>query len=201
MPSSDPARITPLAAEKARICILAARLRTRRMTFTDIAAELGLSSPAAAKQAVSVGLGLLPSENFAEARREAADELDEMARGAWEVIDNPGLATTVSGKLILDPDTDRAMPDRQAEIAARKLLLEIHKERRKLFGVDAPKQSVTFSGNLEDLRAEVERKQRELTALEQGGDDGLAGGASVPAIPPRRPPNGSGGVTLMPPRE
>ena len=181
MPSSDPARITPLAAEKARICILAARLRTRRMTFTDIAAELGLSSPAAAKQAVSVGLGLLPSENFAEARREAREELDEMARGAWEVIDNPGLATTVSGKLILDPDTGRAMPDRQAEIAARRLLLEIHKERRKLDGVDAPKQSVSFTGNLEDLRAEVERRQRELAALEQGGDAG-----SVTPLPERQ---------------
>ena len=201
MPSSDPARITPLAAEKARICILAARMRTRRTAFTDIAAELGLRDAAAAKQAVSVGLGLLPSENFAEARREAREELDEMARGAWEVIDNPGLATTVSGKLILEPGTNRAMPDRQAEIAARKLLLEIHKERRKLDGVDAIKQSVTFSGSLEELRAELERKQRELAAIEQGGDDGLAGGASVPAVPPRRPPNGSGGVSLMTPRE
>ena len=163
----------PVAQEKVRLCLLAARLRTRKMKYTDIATELGFSSPQAAKQAVSVGLGLMPAENFAEARRQASEELDEMSRGAWEEIDNPGPMTTVSGKVVIDPDTGKPYPDTQVRIQARRLLLDIQKEWRKLHGVDAPKQSVTFSGTLEDLRAEVEKKQRELAELEQG-DDGTS---------------------------
>jgi hypothetical protein len=199
MASSDPARLTPVAAEKARLCILAARLRTRRMKFTDIATELGLSSPQAAKQAVSVGLGLMPSENFAETRREVAEGLDEKEREAWRIVENPPPMTTVSGKLVLDPATGGPIPDAQAKIAALRLLLEISKARRQLYGVDAPKQSVSFTGNLEDLRAEVERRQRELDAFERGdGDDGAAGAL---AIPPRKPPSGGGSVSALPSRE
>jgi len=175
--ASSPARISDTAQEKVRLCILAARLRTRRMKFTDIATELGFASPEAAKQAVNMGLALVPVEDLGMARREAAEELDEMTRGAWVVIDSPGYATTVSGKLIIDPETGRPMPDRQAEIAARRLLLAIHMERRKLLGVDAPKQSISFTGSIEDLRAEVERKERELAAVERGG--------AVPVLPGR----------------
>jgi predicted transcriptional regulator len=178
--SSDPARLTPAAAEKARLCILAARLRTRRMKFTDIATELGLSSPQAAKQAVSAGLGLMPAENFAETRREITEELDELSRETWKRLDNPAPMTTVSGKLVINPDTGQPYTDRQAEIATIRTLLEINKARRQVHGVDAPKQSVQFSGTLEDLRAEVERKQRELEAAEQGD-----GGGTVAALPQR----------------
>ena len=177
--SSDPARLTPVAAEKARLCILAARLRTRRMKFSDIATELGLSSPQAAKQAVSVGLGLMPAENFAETRREINEELDELSRETWKLLDNPAPMTTVSGKLVINPATGQPYADRMAELAARRLLLDINKRRAVANGTDAPKQSVTFSGTLEDLRAEVERKQRELEATEAGD------GASAAALPGR----------------
>jgi hypothetical protein len=177
MASSDPARLTPVAAEKARLCILAARLRTRRMKFTDIATELGLSSPQAAKQAVSVGLGLMPAENFAETRREINEELDELSRETWKLLDNPAPMTTVSGKLVIDERTGQPYVDRMAELATRRLLLDINKRRAQANGTDAPKQSVTFSGTLEDLRAEVERKQRELEATEAGD------GGEVTALP------------------
>ena len=180
MASSDPGRLTPVAAEKARLCILAARLRTRRMKFTDIATELGLSSPQAAKHAVSVGLGLMPAENFAETRREITEELDELSRETWKRLDNPAPMTTVSGKLVIDPATGQPYPDRQAELGAIRALLDINKARRQVHGVDAPKQSVSFSGTLEDLRAEVERKQRELEAAEAGD-----GGGPVAALPRR----------------
>jgi NifB/MoaA-like Fe-S oxidoreductase len=175
--SSNPAVIPPAAAEKARLCILAARMRTRRMTFTDIAAELGFTSAYVAKNAVSVGLGLLPSENFAEARREAIEELDSLSRETWDRLDSPPPMTTVSGKLVIDPVTGQPYPDRQAEIATLRLLLEINKERRKATGTDAVKQSVTFTGTVEDLRAEIERKQRELDAAEAGD------GGTVTALP------------------
>jgi hypothetical protein len=183
MPPSVSVVPGPVAAEKARLCLLAARLRTRKMKYTDIAVELGFTSAQAAKQAVSVGLGLMPAENFTEARRQASEELDEMARGAWEEIDNPPPMTTVSGKIVINPDTGQPYPDAVVRIQARRLLLDIQKEWRKLHGVDAPKQSVTFSGTLEDLRAEVEKKQRELAALEQGTQDGPGG--SVTALPGR----------------
>jgi hypothetical protein len=174
--------VPPLvAAEKVRLCLLAARLRTRKMKYTDIAAELGFANAAAAKRAVSVGLGLMPAENFAEARRQASEELDEMTRGVWEEIENPPPMTTVSGKIVINPETGQPYPDAVVRIQARRLLLDIQKEWRKLHGVDAPKQSVTFSGTLEDLRAEVEKKQAELAALEQNTHDGPGG--SVTTLP------------------
>ena len=182
--SSDPARMGPMAQEKARLCMLAARLRTKRMSFRDIAAELNLSSPQAAKQAVSVGLGLMPAENFAETRREIMEELDELARYAWRKLDEPGPMTTVSGKVVINPDTGEPYPDGQLQSQMMRLLLDINKRRATAAGTDAPKQSVTFTGNLEDLRAEVERRQRELDALEQGGGDDSPGGA-VAALPQR----------------
>lgn len=182
--SSDPARMSPVAAEKARLCMLAARLRTKRMSFRDIADELGLSSPMAAKQAVSVGLGLMPAENFAETRREITEELDELARCAWAKLDNPGPMTTVSGKIVINPLTGEPYLDGQLQGQMMRLLLDINKRRAQANGTDAPKQSVTFSGTLEDLRAEVERKQRELDAVEGGDPDGGPGGA-VAALPQR----------------
>ena len=176
----------PVAAEKARLCILAARLRTRRMRYTDIAQELGFANAAAAKRAVSVGLGLMPAENFAETRREINEELDELAREAWARLDDPAPMTTVSGKVVVNPDTDRPYADRQSEIQTLRLLLDINKRRAAANGTDAPKQSVTFTGTLEDLRTEVEKKQRELAALEQGDGGGPDGsGGSVTALPGR----------------
>ena len=195
-PRPSPAwKISPMSIEKAQTCIRAAELRARSMSFRDIAAELVLSSPAEAKKCAEVGYGLAPGEDLRMARRRAADELDEIRREAWKVVENPGYATTVTGKLVLipDPETGEEKPqlDKQAVIAALNLLKAVNAEYRKLYGTDAPKRSLSVVTSLEEVNAEIERVRAEIeegerqTLLDvQGAGDDDPGGPK--ALPPGR---------------
>lgn len=184
-------KMSPMSIEKAQTCIRAAELRARSMSFRDIAAELVLSSPAEAKKCAEAGYGLAPGEDLRMARRRAADELDEIRREAWKVVENPGWATTVTGKLILipDPETGEEKPqlDRQATIAALNVLKGVNAEYRKLYGADAPKRSISLVTSVEEVNAEIERvraeiDERERQALldDQGPDDDPDGPRALP---------------------
>src|SRR5580693_185111 len=83
-------RVGGITADKARLCIEAAELRAQHMTFTDIARELHLATPAVAKRAVQTGLTLIPSEDVREVRRLSDQRLDRIARGLLSVIEEPG---------------------------------------------------------------------------------------------------------------
>ena len=189
--ASTPAwRMSPMAVEKAQTCIRAAEMRARAASFRDIAAELGLSSPAEAKKCAEVGYGLAPGEDLRMARRRAADELDLIRREAWKVIDNPGYATTVTGKLVLVPDPEtgeeKPQPDQMARIGAIRALTAVNAEYRKLFGTDAPKRSVSLVTSVEEINAEAERVRAEIAEAQRqaalGDEDGEAGG--MRALPP-----------------
>ena len=171
-PAATPWKIGPVGEERARICIRAAELRARSVSYRDIAAELGLDSPLAAKKCAETGYGLAPGEDLRMARRRAADELDEIRREAWQVVENPGWATTVTGKLVLIPDengTEKPQLDRQAVIAALNVLRGANSEYRKLHGTDAPRQtvSVVASAPLEELQAAVEHMRAEVAEAER----------------------------------
>ena len=129
------------------------------------------------------------------ARRRAADELDLIRREAWKIIDNPGYATTVTGKLVLVPDPvtgeELPQPDQMARNAALNTLKGVNAEYRKLHGTDAPRQtvSVVASAPLEELQAAVEAMRAEVAEAEriaameamQGPDDDGDGPLALPA--------------------
>jgi hypothetical protein len=170
---ATPWLVPPSAEERVRLCIRAAELRARSVSYKDIAAELGLESPLAAKKCAETGYGLAPGEDLRMARRRAADELDEIRRELWKVVDNPGMATTVTGKLVLIPDPDtgeeKPQPDQMARTAALNAIRGVNSEYRKLHGTDAPRQtvSVVATAPLEELQAAVEHMRAEVAEAER----------------------------------
>jgi hypothetical protein len=132
----------------------AAWLRAKHtLSFADIAKRLGLSSADEAKVAVMTGLGLLSRENFRVLRDEEA--------ALQEIVSNPGPMVTESGRLVIDEHTGEPYPDRRAQLEALKALLEIQRARRDLF-------AKPFYGTVDDLRAEVERRKKELGEADGG---------------------------------
>jgi hypothetical protein len=176
-----PWQIGPLAAEQARVCIMAADRRARGATWAEIAEEFSLASPAEAKKTVERGYSLAPGEDYHSGRRKCFDELNLIRREFHRIYENPGPATTVSGKIILDEDGNQ-IPDRQVQVAALNGIRAVNTEERRLGGYDAPRQTVTVSAHapLEDLQAMVARAREELAQAEAlaGQDPGY------PALPP-----------------
>lgn len=167
-----PWKIGPVGEERARLCIRAAELRARAVPYADIARELGLNSPLDAKKCAEVGYGLAPGEDLRMARRRAADELDLIRQELWKVIDNPGFATTVTGKLVLVPDEtgeEKPQPDQAVRTGALNALKGVNAEYRKLHGTDAPRQtvSVVATAPLEELQAAVEKMRAEVAEAER----------------------------------
>lgn len=185
----NPWAIGPLAVEQVQICIRAADMCARGTSYATIAAELGLGSPLEAKKCAERGYGLAPGEDHRMARRKAASELDLLRRETWKILEDPGYATTVSGKMIIDPATKQPVEDRQVKIAAINTLRAINSEYRKLYGTDAPRQTVNVNATapLEELQAAVARMRQEVEEAEAealreaqgGGDDDWP-----PALPP-----------------
>lgn len=169
-----PWAIPAVAVEQMQTCFRAADMSAKGASWPAIAKELGLESALAARKCAERGYGLAPGEDYQMARRKAATELDMLRRESWKIIDDPGPMTTVSGALILDPETREPMEDRQAKIAAINSLRAINAEYRKLYGTDAPKltASVSASAPLEDLQAAVIRMRAEVAAAEaEAADD------------------------------
>ena len=185
-------KISPMSLERAQTCIRAAELRARSASWKDIAAELGLDSPVEARKCADVGYGLAPGEDLRMARRVSAMRLDTIMSGLWKVVDEPGWATTVTGKLVVvtDPVTGKEgpIPDQQARISAYRALLDADKEYRKLYGADAPRRSVSIVASVEEINAEVERVKAEIAeaerqaAMEAYPDDD--GPGEMRALPP-----------------
>jgi len=180
--AADVVRVPASVRAKVQLCIRAAELRVRHARFVEIARELGLPDAATARRAVEEGLALVPSEDVRAVRRLAADELHAVGRSAWGLVDDPGPATTVSGKVIIDPGSGEPYPDNSVRVAALGKILEVNKELRKLHGADAPKQSmsVVASMSAEEIRsvaaqvmAQARDAEREVT--------GFGGPAELPA--------------------
>ena len=91
-----------------------------------------------------------------------AREFADLAARAWKIADDPPPMTTVSGQLVVDEHTGEPYPDRMAQLEALKTLLAINRARR-----DLAKPSY---GTLDDLRAEVERRKKELGEAGDGGN-------------------------------
>lgn len=116
----------------------ACRLRTKGLTYDQIADELGFRDRSGARRAVKRAL--------ASAVREPADELvalelerlDDLTRHLQRVLVATHYAATTSGKIARNPDTGQLLADFGPVIAAARELRQVSESRRRLLGLDAP---------------------------------------------------------------
>jgi len=168
-----------------RLCIRAAELRAKSWTYAKIADELGLDTPMAAKKCAETGYGLAPGEDLRMARRRAAEELDLIRRGLWEVVDSPGIKFAANGEIIVDPSTGKAAEDQEARTGALRALIAANKEYRTLFGTDAPKltASMVATGSVEDIQAQIAAVKREIEESERDAARAIEGARdTVPGV-------------------
>jgi hypothetical protein len=86
-------RITVNDLERARLCLRAAQLRADGQPYSQIATDLSLDSPAAAKRCAEVGYSLGPSEDLRMLRQRAALELDLIRQQLRKIIPEEGDAS------------------------------------------------------------------------------------------------------------
>lgn len=126
----------------------AARLRSRGLSYRDIAAELGYSSHTSAMDAVKRALASVPQEAGAEARQVELDRLDRLVEKATRIMETRHLAYNNKGVVEWE---DEALEDDAPALAAVAALMRLSESRRKLLGLDA-EQKVAVSG---DVRYEI----------------------------------------------
>ena len=163
--AKKPWQLPPQILGDVRLCIDVAQMRAKGMSYPAIAAEVGLDSAFDAQKCAERGFGLsADDEELRLARVRSACALNLIKTELWDVIHDPGPATTVSGKIIVNPETGELFPDRTVKTNALKTLLEAEKQDRVLHGADAPRRSVSLIGSLPeaDLDAAIREREAEL---------------------------------------
>jgi hypothetical protein len=112
----------------------AARLRSQRKTYQQIADELGYADMTGARNAVLRALAAAPREAGQEMRDHELAHLDWLARKTQEVLARIHLAYNNSGVIVHDGEV---LQDDGPALAAIKLLDQLSVSRRRLLGLDA----------------------------------------------------------------
>jgi hypothetical protein len=126
----------------------AARMRTERKSWREIAQALGYADPSGAKRAVDRVIKEAPAEAVEELRHQQAELLDLAERRLLEVLAKHK-PTINMGKRYDDVDDDAQL------IQAANALVRIEERRARLFNLDVPAKQEAASDSLID--AEVER--------------------------------------------
>lgn len=120
----------------------AARLRTRGMSYRQIAEQLGYADESNVARAVRKVLLETVQEAGDELRAVEVARLDAMLRVAWEVMETQHV-TVQHGKVVVDLDTGEPLRDHGPTLAAIDRVLKIAGQRAELLGLNAPKKIET----------------------------------------------------------
>lgn len=123
----------------------ACRLRSRGLSYAQIAAELGISRTQA-YEGVQRALREIVSEPAEELRHLELLRLDEMYRAALAVLEGRHYVVDKGGVVMMD---GVPVEDDGPRLAAIDRLLKIQERRAKLLGLDTPvKQEVDLNGGI-----------------------------------------------------
>jgi hypothetical protein len=120
----------------------AARLRSRGLTYRQIAAELGVDV-ANAHRAVKRALDAVVAEPAADAVAFELERLDALYARALEVMESHHV-TVSNGRVVAL--NDEPLPDDGPVLAAIDRLVRISESRRKLLGLDSPTKMAVSGG-------------------------------------------------------
>ncbi len=122
----------------------AARLRSQRKTYQQIADEMGYETSASAYTAVQRAIAAVPREAGEEMRQLELDHLDMVAQKAEEIARKIHLAYNNKGILVHEGEV---LQDDGPTMQALRLLKDVSESRRKLLGLDA-ETKVSLSGEI-----------------------------------------------------
>lgn len=165
IPDPPKARIGGPERDKVRD-LRAARLRALRLSYLQIADELGYANESGAWKAVQRGMALTVREPHQDMILLDLAELDEMAREAWKVLRNTHYTVDRGEVVHLD---GRPLLDDAPVLAAIGRLLDIQVRRARLVGLDAPKR-VEVSDALPDLDAAIRDLAAEFALRGEGSE-------------------------------
>jgi hypothetical protein len=159
------ARATKAEQERNRDAA-AARLRARRYSYDDIAAELGYADRSGAWRAVERARKQVLRDADESMVSYDLDELDEMAREAWKVLRNTHFVVD-RGEVVFHPETGQPLIDDAPILDAIRRLLDVQQRRAKLVGLDAPSRATVTHASADidaaaaELAAELARRAGE----------------------------------------
>jgi hypothetical protein len=143
----------------------ALKLRAAGLEWAEVAAAAGYAGPGPAHRAVMRLLDGRTAESVDHLRQVEGAHLDRAQRELWAVVMDPGPLVS-AGKVIYGSD-GKPEPNRDVQVNALNALIRLSQRRARIFGMDAPSQTV-------HLRAEVE-----LDSAIQGLIDQLKAGATI----------------------
>ncbi len=122
------------------------RMLAQGMSYHDVvdAAVPGMANRGAVSKARRRALDRIVAPAVQEYRAEMLAKLDELESGAWQQIRNPGPKTSVTGRVIEDPQTGEPLPDNVVRDTARNTVLKVVRTRMDLLGLAAPRKSMSL---------------------------------------------------------
>lgn len=143
----------------------AARLKSRGLSYGQIAKNLGYADPSGAYRAVQRALASVPAESVDELRRIQSEQIDALTAQAIEVLESTHYAHTVHGDLVLGPD-GQPLVDSMPTLHAIDRLIRLAERRSKLMGLDAPSRHEVIT--LDYLDAQIRDAAEELARAQAG---------------------------------
>ncbi len=143
----------------------ACRLRARRMTYQQIADQLGYGAAQNAHRAVQKTLAAIPRDAAEELIQLELDQLDMLTDAVLKVLETEHY-TVSQGRLIYLHDDAPPLADDSPVLSAVDRLLKIQERRARLLGLDAPSKA-TVTHAAADVDAAVAELAQELAAKDR----------------------------------
>jgi len=149
----------------------AARLKSRGLSYSQIARNLGYETESGAYKAVQRALAAVPAESVDELRRIQSEQIDALTARAIEILESTHYAYTVHGELVRGPEGPNGEPgepllDSAPTLAAIDRLIRLAERRSKLMGLDAPTRHEVIT--LDYLDAQIRAAAEELARAAAG---------------------------------
>jgi hypothetical protein len=120
----------------------AAQLAAKRVTYRQIAAQMGYSGPGKAHEAVQRALARAGRDSVLESRQLMLDHLDQLAQIAWGVLEANHYAIS-QGKVVRLGN--QPLKDSRPVLEALDRLVAIEDKRARILGVYAAKRVEVFT--------------------------------------------------------
>ena len=153
----------------------AAQMRSRSMTYPQIAAAQGVSLSTAHAR-VQRAFAAIPTEDVKEAKRIELEKLDRIEAHLLGVMERDHIKVD-HGKVIYDDENNTRILDDGPGMQAAISLLRLQERRSRLMGLDAPSRQTVQVITGEMVDEEIARLELQLAEREDRGDAGSIGEA------------------------